>query len=55
MTQPILAFDSTFDVILLGNSVWIVNQANFEDLFKESEAVLARTSEWVDQLNRFSL
>jgi len=52
VTQPILAFDSTFDVILLGNAVWIMNQANFEGLFKESEAVLARTSEWVDQLNQ---
>jgi hypothetical protein len=52
VTQPILAFDSTFDVILLGNSAWIMNQKNFEGLFKESEAVLARTSEWVDQLNQ---
>lgn len=52
VTQPILAFDSTFDVILLGNSAWIMNQKNFEALFKESEAVLARTSEWADQLNQ---
>jgi hypothetical protein len=52
VTQPILAFDSTFDVILLGSSVWILNQKNFEGLFKESEAVLARTSEWVDQLSQ---
>jgi hypothetical protein len=52
VTQPILAFDATFDVILLGSSVWIINQKNFEGLFKESEAVLARTSEWVDQLNQ---
>lgn len=50
--MPILAFDSAFDVILLGSSVWVLNQKNFEDLFKESEAVLARTSEWVDQLNQ---
>jgi hypothetical protein len=52
VTRPILAFDSTFDVILLGSSVWILNQKNFEGLFKESEAVLARTSEWVDQLSQ---
>ena len=51
VTQPVLAFDSTFDVILLGSAVWVLNQKNFEGLFKESEAVLARTSEWVDQLN----
>ena len=52
VTRPILAFDSTFDVILLGTSVWILNQKNFEGLFKESEAVLARTVEWVDQLSQ---
>lgn len=52
VTRPILAFDSAFDVILLGGSVWILNQKNFEGLFKESEAVLARTSEWVDQLSQ---
>ena len=52
MTQPILAFDSAFDVILLGSSVWVLNQKNFEGLFKESEAVLARTWEWVDHLNQ---
>jgi hypothetical protein len=52
VTRPILAFDSAFDVILLGSSVWILNQKNFEGLFKESEAVLARTSEWVEQLSQ---
>ena len=52
VTQPILAFDPTFDVILLESSVWVLNQKNFESLFKESDAVLARTSEWVDQLNQ---
>lgn len=52
VTQPILAFDSVFDVILLESAVWIFNQKNFEALFKESEAVLASTSEWVDRLDR---
>ena len=47
VTRPILAFDSTFDVVLLGSSVWILNQKNFEALFKESEAVLpARRNGW---------
>ena len=50
VTHPILAFDSTFDVILRGSSVWILNQKNFEALFKESEAVLSQTSEWVEKL-----
>jgi hypothetical protein len=52
VTRPILAFDASFDVILLGSSVWILDQKNFEGLFKDSEAVLARTSEWVDQLSQ---
>jgi hypothetical protein len=51
VTQPILAFDSNFDLILHQSAVWILNQRNFEALFKESEAVLAHTSEWVNQLN----
>jgi hypothetical protein len=52
VTRPILAFDSAFDLILHGSAVWILNQKNFEGLFKESEAVLARTSEWVDRLDQ---
>jgi hypothetical protein len=52
VTQPILAFDSSFDVVLHGSAVWILNQKNFEALFKESDAVLAHTSEWVEQLNQ---
>lgn len=50
--QPILAFDAAYDVVLLGGSAWILNQRNFEGLFKESEAVLARTSQWADQLGQ---
>jgi Domain of unknown function (DUF4868) len=52
VTHPILAFDSAFDLILLGSSVWVLSQKNFEGLFKESEVVLARTAEWVDHLNQ---
>jgi len=51
--QPILAFDSSFDVIFRGDAVWILNQKNFEALFKESEAVLAKTEEWAESLNSF--
>ena len=50
ITQPILAFDPTFDVMLYSNEAWIFNQQNFEALFKESEAVLARTEKWVEDL-----
>lgn len=48
--QPVLAFDEDFDVIVGPEQAWALNQSNFERLFRESEAVLARTGEWVDQL-----
>lgn len=50
VTDPILAFDRNFDVVLRSDAVWVINQRNFEGLFKESEAVLAKTAEWVDEL-----
>lgn len=53
LRQPILAFDSTYDVIFRGDAVWVMNQKNFEALFKESEAVLAKTAEWAESLNSF--
>jgi hypothetical protein len=53
VTQPILAFDDEFDLLLYSNEVWIFNQAHFERLFKESDAVLALTAKWVDDLSQF--
>lgn len=50
--QPILAFDNNFDVIISGDAVWILSQRNFEALFKESEAVLAKAEKWVDELGK---
>jgi len=52
VTRPILAFDSEFDLLLYGDEAWIFNQAHFEALFKESEAVLAQTARWVDDLSQ---
>jgi hypothetical protein len=52
VTQPILAFDSTFDMMLYMNEAWIFNQIHFEALFKESDAVLAQTAQWVDDLGK---
>lgn len=52
VTRPILAFDESFDLVIYGTDVWILNQRNFELLFKESDAVLARTEEWADELAR---
>ncbi|HEX5115164.1 MAG TPA: Kiwa anti-phage protein KwaB-like domain-containing protein [Pseudonocardiaceae bacterium] len=50
--QPLLAFDDTYDVVIFPGSVSILNQNNFEAIFKESEAVLAKTAEWVGDLAR---
>jgi hypothetical protein len=50
VTNPILAFDRTFDLMLYAGQVWIFNQVNFETLFKESEAVLSQTAKWVNDL-----
>jgi len=50
VTEPILAFDEKFDVILKQDRVWILDQQHFEGLFKESEAVLAKTANWVEEL-----
>jgi hypothetical protein len=50
VTRPLLAFDSFYDVVVSPEAVWILNQKNFELLFKESEAVLAKTAEWVEDL-----
>jgi hypothetical protein len=50
VTDPILAFDPNFDIVIKGEAVWVLNQRNFEGLFKESEAVLAKTAKWVEDL-----
>lgn len=52
VTRPLLSFDSSFDVVVSPDSVWILNQKNFELLFKESDAVLAKTAEWVEDLSK---
>lgn len=48
--RPLLAFDERYDVVIYPGRVHILNQKNFEALFKESGAVLARTSEWARNL-----
>jgi hypothetical protein len=50
VTDPILAFEDNFDVVLYANEAWIFNQSHFEALFKESDAVLAQTAKWAKDL-----
>jgi hypothetical protein len=51
VSKPMFAFDSHYDLLLTSERVYIISQKNFEGLFKESEAVLAKTSEWVNDLS----
>ena len=50
VTDPILAFDQKFDIVLKQDAVWVLDQRNFEGLFKESQAVLAKTAKWAEGL-----
>lgn len=50
--KPLLAFDNFFDVVVYPDSVTIFHQKNFEGLFKESQAVLSKTTEWAESLSR---
>jgi hypothetical protein len=50
--RPLLAFDKYYDLIISPDQIYILHQKNFELLFKESEAVLAKTSEWAENLSR---
>ena len=48
--DALFAFENKYDVVIYPDKVHILNQQNFEALFKESEAVLAKTDEWVAKL-----
>lgn len=48
--DSLFAFDEYFDLIVYPDRAVILNQRNFEALFKESDAVLAKTGEWVGKL-----
>ncbi|MEU8082241.1 Kiwa anti-phage protein KwaB-like domain-containing protein [Micromonospora sp. NPDC049101] len=52
VTEPIFAFDRFFDVIIAPDgAVTVLNQKGFNALFKDTEVVLAKTSEWVEELS----
>lgn len=50
--KPLLAFDQQYDLIIRPDRIYILNQKNFEGLFKESDAVLAKTGEWAEELGQ---
>jgi hypothetical protein len=48
--SPIFAFDNRYDVIVTNTKVYVLNKTAFEGLFKDSDAVLAKTGEWVKEV-----
>lgn len=48
--SPIFAFDDRYDAIITKEKVYVLNKDAFEGLFKESQAVLAKTEEWVAEV-----
>lgn len=50
VTEPLLAFDRNFDVIVTQDQALILNKAGFDTLFRHSNLVLARTPDWVKEL-----
>lgn len=47
--DPIFAFDDQFDVVITPQTILAINQHHFEMLFKDTDAVLSKASEWVDK------
>lgn len=48
LTEPILAFDETFDVVVRGGQVLALDQKGFESLFKHAGAVVTKVQEWIE-------
>lgn len=46
ITDPVFAFDDTFDVIIRNGEVVILNQVGFDALFKDSEVVNEHVGRW---------
>lgn len=49
--EPLFAFDKKFDVIVADEDIYILDKRNFDLMFRDSEAVLAKAPEWVDSLD----
>lgn len=50
LESPLFAFDDRYDVIITGQAVYILDKKAFEGLFKNSPAVLDRTSDWIQEV-----
>lgn len=52
VTQPLFSFSLDYDVVIAPDEVWAFDQKKFEDLFKETDTVLAKVDKWVDELSK---
>lgn len=50
LTDHVLAFDPNFDLVITPEKLYILDHKDFEALFKDSDAVLARSKEWSEKL-----
>lgn len=51
LNEPLFAFDDHYDAIITPETVYVLNKKAFEGMFKDSPAVLEKTSEWVDEVS----
>lgn len=50
LESPLFAFDNRYDVIITDEKVYVLDKTAFEGLFKNSEAVLSKTGEWISEV-----
>jgi hypothetical protein len=50
--EPLFAFDGSIDAIVEGDRIFVLNQKNFESLFRDSEVIRERAQLWVEDLLR---
>lgn len=50
ITDRVFGFDAHFDLVITSDKLFILDQNDFEALFKESPAVLARAGEWATSI-----
>lgn len=50
LKSPLFAFDDRYDAIITDKNVYVLDKKLFEGLFKNSPAILNKTSDWVNEV-----
>jgi Domain of unknown function (DUF4868) len=50
VSEPLFAFDPNFDLVITAEKLHILDPKDFEGLFRDSDAVLAKAEEWATTL-----